>query len=53
MNREQLDRYERVIREKVGDEYNIKTLNGQFGAHMNIKLINDGPVTIMLESKEK
>jgi len=24
-----------------------------FGAYMDIELINDGPVTIMLESKEK
>ncbi len=28
---------------------NIKTESGIFGAHMNVKLINDGPVTIMLE----
>jgi D-tyrosyl-tRNA(Tyr) deacylase len=25
---------------------------GKFGAMMNIKLVNDGPVTVMLESKE-
>lgn len=37
----------------LNEEYNINTLNGQFGAHMDIKLINDGPVTILLESKEK
>lgn len=34
-------------------EYNIHTLNGEFGAYMDIKLINDGPVTVLLESKEK
>lgn len=33
--------------------YNIKTYNGVFGAMMDIKLINDGPVTIILEGKEK
>jgi len=37
----------------LNDEYNIPTYNGMFGAYMDIELINDGPVTIMLESKEK
>jgi len=31
--------------------YNITTLQGAFGEHMDINLINDGPVTIILESK--
>lgn len=35
------------------NEYKIKTYNGVFGEHMDIHLINDGPVTIILESKEK
>ncbi len=35
----------------LNNEYNINTLNGVFGEHMNIGLINDGPVTIILESK--
>ena len=29
----------------------IKT--GEFGAHMNIELINDGPVTILIDTKNK
>ena len=33
------------------NEYAIKTQNGAFGKHMDIHLINDGPVTITLESK--
>jgi len=33
------------------DLYHIKTMNGMFGEHMDIALINDGPVTILLESK--
>ncbi len=33
--------------------YNINTYNGVFGEYMDISLINDGPVTLMLESKEK
>lgn len=30
-------------------ENNIKVETGEFGAHMEVSLINDGPVTIMLE----
>ena len=30
-------------------EYGIRVEVGSFGAHMEIELINDGPVTIMLE----
>ena len=32
-------------------EKGIDTQNGEFGAHMNVKLLNDGPVTIMLEKE--
>ena len=32
-------------------EKGIYTQNGEFGAHMNVKLLNDGPVTIMLEKE--
>jgi D-tyrosyl-tRNA(Tyr) deacylase len=35
----------------LSNEYMIDTLNGAFGEHMDIELINDGPVTIILESK--
>ena len=31
-------------------KYNLNFITGKFGAMMNIKLINDGPVTIILES---
>lgn len=30
-------------------EYNIPTQTGKFGAMMDVELINDGPVTFMLE----
>ncbi|MBI4684706.1 MAG: D-tyrosyl-tRNA(Tyr) deacylase [Nitrospirae bacterium] len=30
----------------------IKVASGDFGAYMQVKLINDGPVTIMLESRK-
>jgi len=35
----------------MNQKYNIKTLNGAFGKQMDINLLNDGPVTIILESK--
>ena len=35
----------------LNNEYNIPTFNGVFGSYMDISLINDGPVTIILESK--
>jgi D-tyrosyl-tRNA(Tyr) deacylase len=31
----------------------IPVSKGQFGASMNVKLINDGPVTIFLDSREE
>lgn len=30
----------------------VKTQRGRFGAHMHVALVNDGPVTIMLDSDE-
>ena len=39
--------------EKFVDEiksYGIKTQTGKFGAMMDIELINDGPVTFMIET---
>jgi len=35
----------------LNKEYDIKTVNGVFGEFMDIALINDGPLTITLESK--
>ena len=32
---------------------NISVKTGQFGAMMEVKLINDGPVTILLNSNER
>jgi len=39
--------YEKFI-EKLG-ERNIKVESGQFGADMKVELINDGPVTIIID----
>ncbi|RPI00406.1 MAG: D-tyrosyl-tRNA(Tyr) deacylase [Calditrichaeota bacterium] len=30
----------------------LKVKTGQFGAHMKVEIINDGPVTIMLDSED-
>ena len=35
----------------LNNEYHIKTYNGVFGEYMDISLVNDGPVTILLESR--
>ncbi len=34
-------------------ESKLEVQTGKFGADMKVKLINDGPVTILLDSKEK
>ena len=37
---------------KVG-KYSLKVATGIFAAHMAVELTNDGPVTILLDSKDK
>lgn len=34
-------------------ESGLKVSSGWFGAHMQVELINDGPVTILMDSKNK
>lgn len=34
-------------------ESGLKVETGEFGAHMIVEIINDGPVTIMLDSEDK
>lgn len=34
-------------------ESGLKVVTGEFGAHMVVEIINDGPVTILLDSEEK
>jgi D-aminoacyl-tRNA deacylase len=41
--------YERVARELRG--LGIQTATGRFGATMEVELVNDGPVTILLDTK--
>lgn len=45
-----------VLFEKFKEELlktNLKIEFGKFGSHMEINLINDGPVTIIIDSKER
>lgn len=42
------EKYIRRLRDLLGDD---KVKTGIFGAMMSVEIINDGPVTIMLESK--
>jgi D-tyrosyl-tRNA(Tyr) deacylase len=41
--------YESVVRRLRDLEFTVET--GEFGAHMDVHLVNDGPVTLLLDSK--
>jgi D-tyrosyl-tRNA(Tyr) deacylase len=47
-----LQLYEEFI-EHLRNESNLKIETGKFGAMMNVKLLNSGPVTIFIDSKNK
>jgi len=42
-----------LFKEKLSGLLGKKVVSGEFGAMMNIYLINNGPVTIIIDSKEK
>ncbi len=44
--------YEEFV-EKLKELSNLKVGTGTFGANMEVALINDGPVTIIIDSKQK
>jgi D-aminoacyl-tRNA deacylase len=44
--------YEKFI-EQLGKQINKKIKSGEFGADMKVALINDGPVTIIIDSKNR
>lgn len=44
--------YESFIK-TLSDSSNLKVLTGEFGADMKVSLLNDGPVTIIMDSKNK
>ena len=46
---EALELYENLVSELQKSDLKVET--GQFGAHMQVELINDGPVTLILDSK--
>ena len=44
--------YERFVK-KLDEEINKTVQTGEFGAMMEVSLINDGPVTIIIDSKSR
>lgn len=44
--------YEAFIRE-LGETEGIKVVSGEFGANMQVDLVNDGPVTIIIDTKNR
>ena len=38
--------------EKIKNESGVRTVTGEFGADMKVSILNDGPVTIILETKD-
>lgn len=42
--------YDKLV-SRVKEKYSGKILTGEFGAEMQVELINDGPVTIIIDSK--
>lgn len=44
--------YESFVK-KISDLTGKPTATGEFGAMMNISLVNDGPVTIIIDTREK
>ena len=39
--------------EKLRQNHNVSVATGRFAADMQVELINDGPVTLLLDSKQK
>lgn len=39
--------------EKLAKESNLNVKTGEFGAYMKVELLNDGPVTICMDTKNK
>ena len=38
--------------EKIKNESGVRTVTGEFGADMKVSILNDGPVTIVLDTDE-
>lgn len=48
---EALNLYRQYVEELRGMEIHVET--GQFGAMMEVSLVNDGPITLLLDSRKK
>lgn len=46
------DKMYQLLNESLRKDYNLIVEEGQFGADMQISLVNDGPVTVILDSDE-
>lgn len=44
--------YDRFVKQLAAD-LSRKVQTGVFGAHMQVKLVNDGPVTLIIDSKDR
>jgi len=44
--------YEAFVRQ-LEQDLGRPVLTGEFGAHMEVELVNDGPVTILIDTKQK
>lgn len=52
LNKEEAEKLFFIFKKKISSVYaNVKF--GKFGSDMKVSLINDGPITIIIESKEK
>jgi len=49
LGRQLFDKFVAVVRREAGPEVTVAT--GQFGAHMHVELVNDGPVTFVVDSR--
>jgi D-tyrosyl-tRNA(Tyr) deacylase len=41
------------FRARLAQDLGKPVQTGEFGAHMEVKLVNDGPVTIIIDSKSR
>ncbi|WP_016897405.1 D-aminoacyl-tRNA deacylase [Aerococcus viridans] len=46
------DKMYQLLNKTLRNEYGLKVAEGEFGADMQVSLVNDGPVTIILDSDE-
>ncbi len=52
MDKEEANHLYHFFNECLERDYHLKVSKGRFGAHMDVSSINDGPVTIMMDSDE-